>query len=373
MKNDNDLKVTIIGLGNLMEEVFPCILKTIGSEKLKDQVNGTTVDKADQKGKEERLGIKVYLNDNMTALKDLEPDIIFFAPPPNVAPKLIEGDLKMYFDYLRAKNSPIPEIFAFPPVPGGSVYREVLGEDLLVIRILPSSLKSIGGIPVQSIAMATCDHPWPEEEIEQVRRIWANLGGLFEVEPTQLLAVLGGGVMCHATTEMILTVSDILHEIDQPIDHKKIASFMRAVQQKETGFVRPESIPCSLDDVKGPVAKVLEGIISSWYLGTLNYMSQIDLEKDVAKMVVMTMSDLMLWVSQAESREHIEKMSTISATKGGVLEKALLLLESNIKPVIKDALTSMKNESADSWKSVLQDLVKQTADQVHEHGKNLNT
>jgi hypothetical protein len=36
----------------------------------------------------------VILNDNVKALKELEPDIIFFAPPPDVAPKIIQSELK---------------------------------------------------------------------------------------------------------------------------------------------------------------------------------------------------------------------------------------------------------------------------------------
>jgi hypothetical protein len=37
MKKDRDLRITIIGLGNLMEAIFPCIVETIGRENLHAQ------------------------------------------------------------------------------------------------------------------------------------------------------------------------------------------------------------------------------------------------------------------------------------------------------------------------------------------------
>ena len=96
MKKDTDLRITIIGLGNLMEAIFPCIVETIGRENLGQQVNATTNDQPDLKRKQEVLGISVIFNANLAALKKMEPDIIFFAPPPHVAPGIIRNELKNY-------------------------------------------------------------------------------------------------------------------------------------------------------------------------------------------------------------------------------------------------------------------------------------
>lgn len=368
MKADSELKITIIGLGNLMEEIFPCISRTLGETNLKAQVNATTVDEADYRQKAERLGINVYLNDNQTALKSLEPDIIFFAPPPSVAPSLIEGDLKDYFSYLREKGASLPAVFAFPPVPDGPAYRKVLGDDLLIIRILPSALKSIGGVPIQGTAMATADIPWPEDRMEQVRRIWSHMGGLLELKPDQLLKVLGGGVICHATPEMVLLVSDLLEESGQPVDYPKIASCMRGYRQEATGFSRPESLPCAIDDVPSPLRETLGGIINAWSIGVTDYMKQIDLAEGLGDMMMTAMLDQMLWLAQAESRKTINAMTSVSATKGGVLEKALLIMESDLKPTIRAAMTSSDN----TWQTQLQQQVKDTADRVFAHGQALN-
>ena len=109
-KKDTDLRITIIGLGNLMESIFPCIVDTIGRDNLSRQVNATTTDRPDLKRKQDALGIPVILNDNLAALKKMEPDIIFFAPPPHVAPGIIRNDLNNYFAYIRQKSALLPEI-----------------------------------------------------------------------------------------------------------------------------------------------------------------------------------------------------------------------------------------------------------------------
>jgi hypothetical protein len=150
MKTDGDLRITIIGLGNLMEAIFPCIVETIGREHLGRQVNATTTDQPDLKRKQESLGISVILNDNLAAFKKMGPDIIFFAPPPHVAPGIIRNELRNYFTYIRQESAVLPEIYAFPPTPSGAFYEEILGKDILVVNILPHPVRVIGGKPLKN-------------------------------------------------------------------------------------------------------------------------------------------------------------------------------------------------------------------------------
>lgn len=81
MKPLSQAKVTIIGLGFLMEYIFPCFRQAKG-ERTAAELNAVTADAGDLNGKRQRLGIPVVLDDNAGALRTLEPDCIFFAPPP---------------------------------------------------------------------------------------------------------------------------------------------------------------------------------------------------------------------------------------------------------------------------------------------------
>ena len=84
MKADRDQKIVIIGLGYLMEYIAPCYRRLLG-ENLAANVVGVTVDAADVERKKKAIGIQVILNDNRKALDQMEPDFIFFAPPPSAA------------------------------------------------------------------------------------------------------------------------------------------------------------------------------------------------------------------------------------------------------------------------------------------------
>ena len=81
MRPLSEAKVTIIGLGFLMEYIFPCFRRAKGA-RTAQEINAVTADAGDLEGKRARLGIPVLLGDNARALRELEPDCIFFAPPP---------------------------------------------------------------------------------------------------------------------------------------------------------------------------------------------------------------------------------------------------------------------------------------------------
>lgn len=77
MKAFSESRAVIIGMGFLMEYIFPCFRAAMG-EKVKEQVVAVTADTVDLEGKEKRLGIRVVLNDNSGVLEQMNPDYIFF-------------------------------------------------------------------------------------------------------------------------------------------------------------------------------------------------------------------------------------------------------------------------------------------------------
>jgi prephenate dehydrogenase len=100
MKPCKERKIVIIGLGFLMEYIFPCFREIFGDD-VKSRIIGVTADEADLAGKKQRMGIDVMLNDNAAALRTLEPDMIFFAPPPPQARPITGEVLVPYFRELR--------------------------------------------------------------------------------------------------------------------------------------------------------------------------------------------------------------------------------------------------------------------------------
>ena len=142
MKQDQNLRFVIIGMGYLMEYIAPCYSKLLGDKKA-EQMLGVTAEPQAVQSKAKATGIPVILNDNAGALRRMEPDIILFAPPPSLAAPLTESVLVPYFAECRAAGKELPMLFAFPPKPEGKYYQEQLGHDCKVVNILPNMISEI--------------------------------------------------------------------------------------------------------------------------------------------------------------------------------------------------------------------------------------
>ena len=88
--------MVILGMGYLMEYIYPCYKHMLG-EAAGRCMAAVTADGADLARKQEKFEFPVILDDNAGALEQMEPEIILFAPPPAVAPGLIEQVLAPYY------------------------------------------------------------------------------------------------------------------------------------------------------------------------------------------------------------------------------------------------------------------------------------
>jgi pyrroline-5-carboxylate reductase len=371
MKPDSELRITIIGMGHLMEAIFDTIAETVGKENIARQVNATTADAADGRIKQESLGIPVIVDDNTGALRDLEPDIIFFAPPPTVAPEIIHNELKVYFDEQRGKSATLPEIYAYPPVPPGAYYQKILGEDVLVVNLIPGVLRTIGGRPAPGATLATYPSPWPEDSRQRMRRMMSVLGGVAELKSDELIRVLAASCMGAALPEVILSIASMLAKNGYDIDHQAVASYVRARNRESTGAETPGSIPCSVGAVEDPLRPVLDQFTEAWLGGVPDYLEEVGFPREFGMRTVSGAMDRMLWLAQAETEDYIRKHTETSATKGGVLERALINYSSKIEPAIVEILAALPRAPEDTWRANLRTLIKEAAHDVRTHGDKL--
>ena len=241
MRPFSEAKVTIIGLGFLMEYIFPCFRRAMGGRAA--QLNAVTADAGDLEGKRRRLGIPVLLNDNAGALRELEPDWIFFAPPPSVAPELVENCLRPYFDGLRGAGTPVPALVAFPPSPAGAFYQEKLGEDLKVVNIIPNMISRVGEEDVSSQACHLITYPardnWTPEEKAELGAFLSPMGRRLELTPELTLHVLSAEIATHPLTELADAAARRLTARGAPCTYQEAAGCMRAFHQKARGYTAP--------------------------------------------------------------------------------------------------------------------------------------
>ena len=374
MKKDTDLRITIIGLGNLMEAIFPCIVETIGRENLDHQVNATTNDQPDLKRKQEILGISVILNDNLAALKKMEPDIIFFAPPPHFAPRIIRNELENYVSYIRKESAVLPEIYAFPPTPPGAFYEEILGKDILVVNILPHPVRVIGGKPLkdEGFYSRTFSRSWPRESKARLKRIFETMGEGIELKPDEIVPMMGAWIMLEVLSEVVTTIADTIEEKGKPIGHRILSKYMRAKAQQVFGSSGEQNDISEIERIEAPLQLFLDNATLAWYEGIRNYFREVNFPHELSMRILNLLMDFQLHILEVEDRQVVDKNTVMAATKGGALEKGIYCYHQTIEAILKNAIIQMPENSIRQWKEVLSGKVAEAAHAVRKHGMTLS-
>ena len=374
MRNDTDLRITIIGLGNLMEAIFPCIVEAIGRENLGHQVNATTSDQPDLKRKQEALGISVILNDNLAALKKMEPDILFFAPPPYVAPGIIRNELANYFTYIRNKSAVVPEIYAFPPTPPGAFYEAILGKDVLVVNILPHPVRVIGGKPLtdEGFYSRTFNRSWPQESKARLKRIFETMGQGIELKPDEIAPMMGAWIMLEVLSEVVTTIADTIEEKGKPIGHRILSKYMRAKAQQVLGSSGEQNDILEVERIEAPLQLYLDNVTLAWYEGLRNYFQQANFPHELSMRILNLLMDFQLHILEVEDRHVVDKNTVMAATKGGVLEKGIYCYHQTIEATLKNAIKHISEKSTEQWREALSGKVTEAAHAVRKHGMTLS-
>lgn len=373
MKRISESKIVVIGLGFLMEYIHPCFKNALKDE-VKDNIIGVTADEKDLQGKIERLGYKVILNDNAKALDEMKPDVIFFAPPPTLAKELTENVLVPYYQKVRDNGEAIPTLFAFPPSPAGKYYMDILGNDLQVINIIPNMMTKAGD---ENIANERCnlitypiDGNWPQADKDKVAEFFAPFGDCLNCTPSNILHVLSTEIATHPLTELCDVAARKFNEAGIKCDYKDVASVLRALHQKNTGYKAKNTNNCSLADLEDEKCiGLLDKVLTSWYNGLHNYIAENGLTNDEATFFLNPLFDIYFHITQITSREDIVAKAKKDATKGGMLELCMQSYYGVIEPLLDRIFSSEEDNEEDI--ALVGDYFKEIIAAVVERGSGL--
>lgn len=367
-------KITIIGMGFLMEYIFPCV-RGLNGEDTPRLVNAVTADAGDLEGKRERLKIPVLLNDSLTALRTLEPDWIFFAPPPTVAPGLVETCLKPYCEQCRAAGRPLPVLFAFPPKPAGAYYQEQLGGDLAVVNIIPNMISTVGSEPVPAESCHLITYPKRDNFTPEMKReleeLLRPMGRPLVVEPDKILPVLSAEIGTHPLTELAEVAARALTDAGTPADYPAAASSMRFWHQKKRGFRSQYSNNVREDAVPDAGAREkMNAVLDCWYDALTHFLLDAGMDAEGAKRLLDPLFDLYLHEAQLETREEIVAKARKDATPGGMLELCLECYHEDIEPLLYRVLSAAGPVAGEDLER-LNRLIRLAASDVVRRGKGL--
>lgn len=349
----------MIGVGHLLEVIWPILERNIGGPDAGSRFIGVTADAADIDRKAQVFGVEMVLDDNLDALDRNHPDLILFAPPPTVAPDLIESVLVPYFEQRRTEGGPLPVLYAFPPVPAGSAYLDALGSDVLVANIIPNNVTTIGDEPVDDEGFYVCTFPgpWPDEEVATLRTVFDGQGAFVHLEPDELIPMLGGAATVSALWFAVPAVADLVDA-----DHNQVGRYLRAQ-------LDPEATTTD----EPPEAEILGQIIDGWRRGVERYYAETSIVDEATATLAGRGLDLTLHTIAVEPREVLTGHAVGAATKGGVLEKAIDESRRRLLPAIEARLAERAGSSAPdpAWTEVFAEAVTETCRTVRDHGMTL--
>ncbi len=350
-------RITMIGVGNLLEVIWPTIDRNVGGSDAGSRFIGVTADAADLDRKTAHFGFEMVLNDNLGALRRNHPDLIMFAPPPTIAPELIESVLRPYYDERRAGPDPLPVLYAFPPMPAGEAYLRALGSDVLVANIIPNNVTTIAGVPIDDEGYYVCTFPspWPPDRFEMLRAVFDGQGACIELEPDQLIPMLGAAATVSALWYLVPMVADRIGA-----DHNLLGRFLRARLDADDATVEAP-----------PHAELSAAMIDGWRSGIERYYGETEIDRDNAELLVARGLDLTLHTIEAEPRAVLTGHSVGAATAGGVLEKAIDIAGSRLLPAVEAGLLIPADAVDGEWKRGFADLVTSACHSVREHGATL--
>lgn len=368
-------KLVIIGMGYLMGYIYPCYERLLG-EKVSTNIIAVTADEANIEKKRKEYPFEIRLNDNIGALREMQPDIILFAVPPKFAPPIAESVLKEYYDEVRAKGGQLPDLYCFPPSPKGKYYLDLLGDDINVCNILPNMTSEICGEKLhgEGITLITFpdERPWPEANRERIMDMFRALGDVASAGPNLVLKILGCRVAIRIAAPIIMTLVDVLAEQGIVLNHKDVASCMRACLQEITGFKPEKTYPCSRQAVPSWLDYMLYRLTEAIYRGARTCCVDGGMPEEESYHFFAAALDLFLHQYSREEREEILESMRNHATKGGVLEKGVQCSQVFVEPLLKKVLKNRVGHKLEPWFfQFIEDIIYETGKMVGTHGERL--
>ena len=372
MELNKNTKIGLIGFGFLLEYLSPCYMRLYNNETIGKNVVAVTADEKQVEEKNRRYPFLVQLGGNLEMLKDLKPDIVLFAPPPVVAPSLIKNVLKPYYAYCQKNSVVFPDLYVFPPTPQGSYYIRELGENVHVCNILPNMMNEINGVSLNGKEGNTYlsfpdGHPWPEENRKRLFDFFGFIGNTIEVQPDQVLDMLGTLATHEQLAFLVYALCDALH-----FDEKLVAENIRAAYETLTGY-RPKGTGHLREENSEMLKRVYTRILQAWTDGAVDFLVQVGMDRELAQKITVTTLDINLHGIQMQSREYTVNDLKNHATKGGVAEKGHMCYELLMADHLQKFFSQLPDtEPCVEFYQWIHDVIYQISKCVAIHGRRLS-
>ncbi len=340
--------IVVIGMGNIGKYLMPGYRCLLG-DKAGSNVFGVRRNPDKVAELQKQVPFPVSAGNTGRLLREKRPDIIIVSTPPAVIPLVAQEDLKPYFEEARRKGWNLPDIYTFGPTPEPQMYLDLLGEDVLAAKFLPSMIKEKQGVPLHKLGAGflTFAGSFPREREARAIEFSDMFSRSFIVDQDQSLYGLSSKITTYTISDCVCAIADGLGDMGCQVPVKDIASGWRAAFRRHTGLEGQGMYPCAEEDVPAYIREFVCRMSDAWYDGILRYILSLGCDETLAQGFHGANFEAFSLAAQLSDRTGMEEDMRHRATKGGVTEKGISTFRSYFTGHLRQAARDWMEGSLD--------------------------
>ncbi len=350
MVMEPNYNIVVIGMGNIGRFLMPGYRQLLG-DKVATNVFGVRNNPDKVAELQKQVPFQVSAGNSAELLREKRPDIVIVSTPPKVIPVVAEETLKPYFEEAREKGWNLPDIYTFGPTPAPQMYLDVLGDDVLVAKFLPSMAKEKRGIPLQKLGAGfVCfGSPFPKDREARAIEFSNMFSQSFVMTQDESLFGLSSKITTYTISDCVCAIADGLADSGYQVPIQDIASAWRAAFRKHTGLEGEGMYPCAEEDAPEYIREFVRRMSNAWYDGILRYILSVGCDEKLARGFHGANFEVFSLAAQLADRPELEADMEHRATKGGVTEKGVTTFRSyfteHLRQATRDWMAGTLNES----------------------------
>lgn len=350
MVMEPNYNIVVIGMGNIGKFLLPGYRQLLG-DKVETNVFGVRNNPDRVAELQKQVPFPVSAGNTDQLLREKKPDIVIVSTPPKIIPVVAEQTLKPYFDEARAKGWPLPDIYTFGPTPAPQMYLDLLGDDVLVAKFLPSMAREKRGVPLQKLGagFVTFGSPFPKDREARVLEFSNMFSQSFVLTQDESLVGLSSKITTYTISDCVCAIADGLADFGAQVPLADIASCWRGTFRRHTGLEGEGMYPCSEEAVPEGPRELVQRMSKAWYDGILRYILSTGMEPNLARSFHGANFEVFSLAAQLADRPELEADMEHRATAGGVTEKGVSTFRSyftaHLRQAARDWMAGTLNES----------------------------
>lgn len=330
------LNIAVIGVDHAAENLLDGY-RALAGDELAGVVAGTAFDQKDIAHKRQTLGFEICPGAAAPLLEEMQPAIIVFSPAPDAAREILRTQVKPYYDELREKGGPPPNLYALTPNLLAGQLRDILGADVHVVNLALNRIRRAGGKDASQegfslLSFAEGDD-WPEKDRSRLLNFLAPYGRYRIVPEERFLNMLSGVVAAHTAVEAAQAVADLLKR-DDDAEKTRIGRLLLQAHRRE-----------AVDDRR--LFPALQAVSNGILEGTVRALTELGVPVEEAREI--QGDELLRQYTIAMAEDPSEAIHDIihDATPGGLTEHAEITFQQTIVPELKAAFADLDHIDAE--------------------------